>query len=196
MDHRFRLNNTRFWKFGFWNLVLTRRVGDALNRHGWKAVRLASIKLESPVDAGSAPDPTQFLTIDDVRMMDPEALLAEVHRTRFGTEPDESLLRALKETHVTGRTVMKILRIAVSQKHRLSVRSAGRRLYARSAPISGTVLNHRVTGLVRAVCSMQCVSPCMTPRRVWRGLAGLRKFRAKSQVIQSTSAAWRSGRVR
>lgn len=71
-----------------------RRIEQALDG---KAVRLASIKLESPVDPGSTPDPTQFLTIDDVRMMDPELLLAEVHRTRFGTEPDESLLRALKE---------------------------------------------------------------------------------------------------
>ncbi len=71
-----------------------RKVEQALEG---KAARLASIKLESVRPEGIAADLTHLMSLDELRRMDPEHLLDEVHRSRFGTEPDEALVKALKE---------------------------------------------------------------------------------------------------
>jgi len=73
-----------------------RRIEQALEG---KAVRLASIKLESPqsseatpkLGAGNAP------SLADLGSLDPEEIMLSAHRERYGTEPDTALLAALRE---------------------------------------------------------------------------------------------------
>jgi exonuclease SbcD len=73
-----------------------RRIEQALEG---KAVRLASIKLESPqrsdetakLDAGDAP------SLADLGALDPEEIMLSAHRERYGTEPDPAMLAALRE---------------------------------------------------------------------------------------------------
>ena len=84
-----------------------RRIEEALVG---KAVRLASIKLESPPRAA---DPLAIIgpalpALADLSALDPEEILLAAHRERYRTEPEAEVLAAFREilateSHSTGR---------------------------------------------------------------------------------------------
>lgn len=62
-----------------------------------KPVRLASIKLESPASREATPALASAPTLADLGSLDPQEIVASAHRERYGTEPDPTLLAALRE---------------------------------------------------------------------------------------------------
>ncbi len=72
-----------------------RRIEESLDG---KAVRLASIKVESPARVGDSDASVDTCpTLADLTSLDPEEIMRAAHRERFNTEPDSSLLSALRE---------------------------------------------------------------------------------------------------
>ncbi len=77
-----------------------RRIEEVLDG---KAVRLASIKLESPQRSGASPAvaAADAPTLADLGSLDPEEIALSAHRERYGTEPEPSVLAALREILTT-----------------------------------------------------------------------------------------------
>ena len=71
-----------------------RRIEEAL---AGKAVRLASIKLESPARADTAAESPAIPALADLDSLDPAEILLAAHRERYGAEPEPTLLAALRE---------------------------------------------------------------------------------------------------
>jgi exonuclease SbcD len=62
-----------------------------------KPVRLASIKTEPKPRADAPADAVQAIGLVDLQSLDPETILLEVYRERFGSEPLPAMLAALRE---------------------------------------------------------------------------------------------------
>lgn len=72
-----------------------RRIEEAL---AGKAVRLASIKLESPPRSAAAAEAAAAAPVlADLSALDPEEIARAAHRERYGTEPEPAVLAALRE---------------------------------------------------------------------------------------------------
>ena len=72
-----------------------RRIEEAL---AGKAVRLASIKLEPPPRSETSAQATaEAPALADLSALDPEEIALSAHRERYGTEPEPSVLAALRE---------------------------------------------------------------------------------------------------
>ena len=71
-----------------------RRIEEAL---AGKAVRLASIKLESPARPDEAAGSPALPALADLGSLDAEEIMLGAHRERYGAEPDPALVTALRE---------------------------------------------------------------------------------------------------
>jgi exonuclease SbcD len=77
------------------NPTRRRRIEQALEG---KAVRLASIRLEAaPRVESTASDGVVAPALADLGSLDPEEILIEAHRERYGAAPDAALLAAFRE---------------------------------------------------------------------------------------------------